>query len=349
MSLLVDLSIQAASIVDAAWDRAIANRERLRRRIDVQATREQVERDQARTLPWEQLYTTPSPLNYKPDEPVAYPGTKPSIAGLLASAGVFFFKAGIPAVESITDVQVDTFYLWSGDGQSHASIPLGPFSGAVIALPLSSKSAIAVVQWETGETFCFYVDRISVRVVPTPSAASGIDFSRDARNLGFTPLQTPETEPQWMNGTFNDAASFFLSPDLFPDFPSGVLVSYEYARSLVPGIGPDQPFSLYSNFASEFDGSNDGSFIARINSSAYRWTGPDPSTVTPDENWNVPFSDSRWEAVTVTPYSSSTPIIPGAKPSGVSLEMLYYWDWNQPAYCRGHLLALGFAPEDLEP
>ena len=73
MGILVDVSIKAASIVDAAWARAIANRERLSRRLDVQAVREEAARDQLRKLPWEQLYTTPTPLQYRPDEPVAYP------------------------------------------------------------------------------------------------------------------------------------------------------------------------------------------------------------------------------------------------------------------------------------
>ena len=79
MSILVDVSIKAASIVDAAWARAIANRERLSRRLDLQAVREETSRDQLRRLPWEQLFTTPTPLQYRPDEPVAYPATRETV------------------------------------------------------------------------------------------------------------------------------------------------------------------------------------------------------------------------------------------------------------------------------
>lgn len=83
MGLLVDISVVADSIVKAAWARAVANRERLRRRLDVQAVREAAAADRSinaingKSIPgaagWEQLYTTPTPLKYKPEDPVGYP------------------------------------------------------------------------------------------------------------------------------------------------------------------------------------------------------------------------------------------------------------------------------------
>ena len=64
MGLLIDVSVDFDSIAKAAWTRAVANRERLKRRLDTQEERKKANR---KKLP----YVTPRPSLYRPDEPVA--------------------------------------------------------------------------------------------------------------------------------------------------------------------------------------------------------------------------------------------------------------------------------------
>ena len=91
MSLLIDVAVAAESIVQAAWNRAAANRERLRRRLDVQAVREKANLNtiNRRNFDWEQKYTTPTPVQYRPDEPAAYPGKGEELSFVLPPGLVF--------------------------------------------------------------------------------------------------------------------------------------------------------------------------------------------------------------------------------------------------------------------
>ncbi len=135
MGLLVDVSIAAASIVDAAWERATANRERLRRRLDVQAVREEpaVNRINGRSsgLGWEQRYTTPTPLQYRPDEPVAYPSSSPRPATYPAAVGY-------TALEFNGGPGDNTIRVWPAEGDIPVSVSLPNTALA----PLGSDEAI---------------------------------------------------------------------------------------------------------------------------------------------------------------------------------------------------------------
>lgn len=80
MGLLFDVSVDTDSIAKAAWARAVANRERLSRRLGTQAAREEAARDQGvntingKPIPGmgRELFN-PVVTNYRPDEPVAPP------------------------------------------------------------------------------------------------------------------------------------------------------------------------------------------------------------------------------------------------------------------------------------
>ena len=67
MGLLFDVSIDFDSIAKAAWTRAVANRERTKRRLDTQEEKKKKKKDASR-----EKYITPKPELYRPDEPVAH-------------------------------------------------------------------------------------------------------------------------------------------------------------------------------------------------------------------------------------------------------------------------------------
>lgn len=117
MSLFVDVAITADSIVKAAWARAVANRERLRRRLDVQAVREDASRRGVKDDFWETVYTTPTPSLYKPDEPVAYPVPE---TNLMTAGRVFAYVRDI----SPTANNSPMMRVWSGDGLQQATLPI---------------------------------------------------------------------------------------------------------------------------------------------------------------------------------------------------------------------------------
>jgi hypothetical protein len=140
MSLLVDISVVADSIVKAAWARAVANRERLRRRLDVQSAREAAITD--RTInaingklilgssTWEQLYTTPTPLRYKPDEPAAYP-SRQAEAGNLVTAGAFWIGGSQTSTGFFAPYQTTgALVVRSGDFTASITEDLG-YTGAI--------------------------------------------------------------------------------------------------------------------------------------------------------------------------------------------------------------------------
>jgi len=85
MGLLIDVSVDTDSIAKAAWARAVANRERLSRRLGTQAAREEAARDQGvntingKPIPGmgRELFN-PVVTNYRPDEPVAPPNPRRS-------------------------------------------------------------------------------------------------------------------------------------------------------------------------------------------------------------------------------------------------------------------------------
>lgn len=116
MSLFVDVAITADSIVKAAWARAVANRERLRRRLDVQAVREDASRRGVKDDFWETVYTTPTPSLYKPDEPVAYPIND---KGVSVIGRVFTYVSTPLTYDNSPEMRV-----WSGDGQQSAVLPI---------------------------------------------------------------------------------------------------------------------------------------------------------------------------------------------------------------------------------
>jgi len=115
VSLLVDISVVADSIVKAAWARAVANRERLRRRLDVQAVREEAARS-GKDIFRETVYTTPTPLLYKPDEPVAPPirAVQDVISISISIGGLHY------AFENLGENVPNLLHVWSADGLTEA-------------------------------------------------------------------------------------------------------------------------------------------------------------------------------------------------------------------------------------
>jgi hypothetical protein len=340
--LFLDVSITAQSIVDAAWARATANRERLRRRLDVQSVREEAGRNAGRG--WEQRYTTPTPLQYRPDEPVAYPMRRTTAP---PSSTIFVGRVFVSDDGGLLDGNV-----WSGNGNQRVS---AAFSFNGFPLPIGGQRCIFVTQPPPADEdpMCFYVDPTSARQVTTP--ASLLSGANEAFDLVYR-FGLFGTAFQQSGAPAN--LVYLYTPSIFLAFPSlypgihpptapdpGVL---SVLRSLTGSIAPGLDEIAVTSNVIDNPVINNGAFIDIVDPMAYRWTAADPAD---DDFTAVPFTDSRWEEVTINrPEPVAIPIIPGLPTSAFSNPSAYYfWDWGLPAYCRAQLLALGFSPADLEP
>jgi hypothetical protein len=151
MSLRINVSIDSDSIARAAWTRAVANRERLKRRLDVQAGREEASQENRRAGPWEQLYTTPTPLRYRPDEPVAYPARRVTEPPVDPEDYVFPLP---PVGEGATDIiSVPAgYYLvshWVYSFSEETTPPTSPYSSIGY---VDSTGFIDALQWGAATT-----------------------------------------------------------------------------------------------------------------------------------------------------------------------------------------------------
>jgi hypothetical protein len=180
--LLVDVSITAASIVEAAWARAVANRERLQRRLDVQAVREEASTSRingrSSGLGWELQYTTPTPSLYKPDEPVAHPlRAAPSDVPIYPVAAGHFtqvlFNEGIVGGSAL---RTSDQLIASGDGS------------AVIYMSTLFGDRRFVFDWSLGS------DLVVSMVFPLPGDDAMI-IGFFAESYDFTSGAYPELEP----------------------------------------------------------------------------------------------------------------------------------------------------------
>ena len=347
MSLFVDVSIAADSIVKAAWARATANRERLRRRLDVQAVREEVVRStingRSSGIGWELQYTTPTPLQYRPDEPVAYPARRDATPAKIVAPGRWFV--------SISEVD-SKIALWSGNGLERIEFP---FDGSIfpVALPIGGESMIVFTGPTTGGRKCVFINRTTIKEVPTPAAIEPYPFI-DTYSLTFGSLSTGHDDER-VDPAFSYTPSVFLNfPELYPDLhpiPAGFDPSrYELMRPLIDDIVTGIRITVV--LSNHFDNPGLGEFTHSIESTGYEWTGSDPvdSDLTP--LITTPLSSSPWRSVTVqAPPDAVIPLSINAAEAaaGIQAAVGYCWDWGLPSLCRSQLLAVGFRPEDLEP
>lgn len=124
MGLLIDVSIDTDSIAKAAWARAVANRERLNRRLGTQRAVEEAVRDQPiNTINGRALFN-PLVTNYRLDDPVAPPAAR-QITNYLVAAGREDFSELTLSVNALNG-SPQTFELladaYSPRGQSTLSI-----------------------------------------------------------------------------------------------------------------------------------------------------------------------------------------------------------------------------------
>ncbi len=354
MSLFLDVSITAQSIVDAAWARATANRERLRRRLDVQAVREEAGRDAQRG--WEQRYTTPTPLLYKADEPVAYPGRRVEVERVIKIGGVFYGLRDYAAGDT-------TYYLhaWSADGlaTSVATIDLPPgeaelFQGQFAVFPINGTSCVLLwlgVSFSTdlsqsyNNQTSFFVGQSSARQITVPSwmanrASGSIDLldgriSYGSAHMIVEDFQSPIVWTPQVYQVYTRVAD-----ELVYSFPPSYAATKSAVALIAPGL---KPIAFREN-------TSDPDF-AIAEPFGYEWSGVDPvlgdsgSIISFDPR--IPFDQPEWALVQVSPPPNAlNPVYTSFSPAATRH---LFWDWGKPDYCRAQLLALGFQPEDLEP
>ncbi len=271
MSLFVDVSITAQSIVDAAWARATANRERLRRRLDVQAVREEAARNtingRSGGLGWELQYTTPTPLQYRPDEPVAYPGRRqsqeqPDVFWLLEP-----FDASFQAItQGISPFTFETGLSGGGGGGPTFLPTSGPAGASACSggegigfttvtftaepIPISQEPASKAVT----------VEAMIKAYVPSPDASApfmevfidfffaSLFFSRDWYDTtGGAAMPDQPLARVELVSLFGEGAVMAYSRDR----PSGALLPEEGGFSPLPGaiLAPDLEADVYHHLA----------------------------------------------------------------------------------------------------
>lgn len=339
MSLFLDVSITAQSIVDAAWARATANRERLRRRLDLQAAREEAGRNAGRG--WEQRYTTPTPLQYRPDEPVAYPGSRqaaPAGPGTVSIGRMFLTS------REVGDATFSRVY--SGNGAAFADLPPTQLGSVSFVLPaggdrivfLYKAGGLLSAPEESREVYAAYlVSNTSLRSIPMPSEVQASGLEQFGNRQAATGYEVADTEVPaidiWGPGGF-------LSPLLFPGIESADLSDYAVLRSYTDTFAPGFRLFFAEDINAGGPGLIEGSSIYDVPSTAFQWNGPDPAA-----GERFPLGDERWVEAPINKPPSVTFTLP-AEQSGV---VLHTYDWGHPAGCRAQLLQLGFSPADLEP
>lgn len=336
MSLLIDIAIAAESIVNAAWARAAANRERLRLRQDLQTVREQTDQRLRRQPGWEDAFTNPLITNYRPEEPVAVPGPEARAEGQV-TIGRFYTDSTNPEIQ----------YIWSGNGQVRVSNE-NTFDQFI--LPAGGDRAIlGVAEGDGSNLACFYVDNNSVRQIAVPSSLSLQDVQPYSISFGWASRQVEALES--IDEIFTPSF-FFAFPQLFPSLhppPPVNLEAYSIMRPIVETVAPDLKEIVIVTNDDVNPYINNGEFISVVSTTGYEWNAPDPAD---DEFLNLPLTDPRWRRIKVNgPPRSSVPIIPGVPTdqSDIGPQTYYVWDWNKPDFCREQLLALGFSFNDLEP
>ncbi len=335
MSLFLDVSITAQSIVDAAWARATANRERLRRRLDVQAVREETERGGGRS--WEQRYTTPTPLQYRPDEPVAYPVRRVPAAAI--TAGVFWI---------------------GGDGSSTYIIRSGDFSAAItedISLPFVPGSIPGLGQFDFREVrtafplagstaaVCLYAR------VPSPDlAAMSLATYTELVDSALMPpwpggynLATVAAKQFWHLATRSTVAritdlSFPLESKAYYTFPYAINPPFNEAEQAYIAREFNTVSNPITNVSAEINASFSG-ILTPVSYGVRRLFDGQPfSTMQAfpgHDSFNVsPLGDTLAIAypITLTPEQFE------------GYNLYAYWDANQPALCTSEAAVMGYPP-----
>jgi hypothetical protein len=335
MGLLVEVAIVAESIVSAAWARAAANRERLRRRQDVQANREKASKQKLKDLKWEELYQYTAPSKYKPEEPVAIPvpeanGPAPIIIGGLHYSSEDFER----------HVDGGFIHVWSADGLAEA-VATTRAGGDFLYLPIGGKACVFTT---TTGNVAFYVDETSARLIPKPAGLT----SASSNYYFGSAVSLIVSDVTYAAELATPAAYFWFVPANFSIATTyGASVPYSIMRSLVNPIIRDLRLIVPVDNLRDDPGVFEETFLEITQPYVLNWTGADP----PDDGsfTPVPDTDPRWTTIDATvPVNGQKPIVP----SNVNWSYPYrqlFWDWGLPGFCRAQLLALGFRPEDLLP
>lgn len=347
MSLLIETAIAAESIVQAAWARAIANRERLRLRQDLQAVREATDKRLQRLPGWEDAFTNPIITNYRPDEPIAVP----ALAGGADPAGFFHINN--------FDVPTGSIYVFSGDRSAYRlGVNDGGFAAFAVPLMLPISERLGLLATATYEPspslgpYTYLYSNIFVvgvrtvrqldRELPTSLRTFfdfAVDYARDAILGGFTDISTLSAY-----GLYNAGA-----PTPFGGSPT----SYQMIRDGFPFIGTNYDVTDVQAW-SELDLSVAPSFefdelgelflnLGTVRLSVRQY----PGLITPA------MLETPEIAVTVPPVYRFGPSVPVASPffddRQVQSFAYFFTDLGLPSYCREQLLAMGFTEEDLQP
>ncbi len=313
MSLFLDVSIQAQSIVEAAWARATANRERLRRRLDVQAVREEaaVNRINGRSTGpgWELRYTTPTPLQYRPDEPVAYPISRPPLTAASLEFGWFFDVVNATGLDSPRGFE-DITYIASGNGAAVVSFDLGFVE--------QYDRIGAVLPYPGGQGFIYYVAKV-------PTVTGSADFPLIEK--AFLVTHTAVTEVTLIGYPYEEEAnpSRVYTPEELFWFSNQV--GYEGEIINLPGLVGGLAFTPKDYVKLRL---LRGEVLADILAAA-------PG----DEIWGA-------EVISIPVAARDGVAVPSVIPPGDftsgSWNPLPVWDGGQPAHCNSELALLGYPP-----
>lgn len=268
--------------------------------------------------------------------------------GIKVSKGFVSFYSSLGNSASFPN---DSVAIWSGNGLSRVDVLFGESTGGTgIAFPVGGFAGMWGFVYGTTSggvlPITVYFDHQTARVVTPPPGFLDVDLSYLGLPIGYDPALFP-SDPRIVFGT--DAAQFAYYASVFPDLHAAPITdgSYAFWRSVYAPVAPGLRSIVAFDNASE---NPSGSYTNITSPGGFEWQGADPSEgFTP-----APFTDPLWRPIKIQDGGPGVvPLRPnetgdGADPS-LRAERILTYDWQRPAFCREALLAIGFAPEDLQP
>lgn len=257
MSLLIDTAIAAESIVRAAWARAAANRKRLRRRLDVQSVREQAVTDRTinaingRLLRgaagWEQAYTTPTPLKYKPDEPVGYPIVRQQAPTIQATGFWLATQSEYDGVPFGNERYSARFYLAPGNGQDPILVPFEITNEYVFKSTIYVESGTGLLLQQIEASYLVF------DYFPTSNPQQALWVGAAIRAIVTTDITTTNSPVAFSTSfTVIGSAAYLVTVDLIASAspPPGVITGLQSSLLGVPFLNSFDKLNTRSSITS---------------------------------------------------------------------------------------------------
>jgi hypothetical protein len=246
------------------------------------------------------------------------------------------------------------YIVWSGNGLASASLvsPEPLFSGITGVWPAGKDAyvftAFGLTSGGSQVSYAFFANHTTAKQITAPPGLQTYNLTYAPLLIGFNPVLYPQDDRIAVG---SDPTPFFSFDLVFPpSIPAPTpenATNYTYWRSVYAVAAPNLKSLAVLDNRLLLSGAGDVPYTHIINPLGYQWQGPDPA----DPFTPVPFTDQLWKAVRiVSAGTAEVPQVPSPFPSaGFYAQPFVFWDWGAPAWCRAQLLALGFAPEDLEP